>query len=250
MPGSRFAPSHVRIASQNVESYSPLQRQDLKYVKIHDAGDLAFEDATWEAVSKHIKDEAAKMLSVGKFPVFLGGEHGITPPLVSAVHAFFPDLVVVQLDAHADLRSKFLNEPYSHATAMYQSAGIVGKSNVFQYGIRSGTQEEIEQASHLYLFAVLDHLRKSKSMFQGRPVYLTIDLDVLDPGTMPAVATPEPGGISYQELIASLVELRDCRIVGADVVEYNPLANRDPAPASLVASLLREIVLATNPKRI
>jgi agmatinase len=247
VPGSRFGPAYVRIAGDNVESYSPNQRRDLTSLKIHDAGDLFFEDATWVGVSRKIQDELGRLFEQDRLPISLGGEHSITGPIVAAAHRRFPDLTVVQFDAHADLRSEFLNEEHSHATAMARTAQVVGRDRVFQFGIRSGTEEEFRTGRHLYPFSVLAPLREAKPLFRTQPLYLTIDIDVLDPGVMPAVATPEPGGIAYPELLHALLEMRDCRIIGVDIVEYNPLASRDLAPASLVAALLREIILVANP---
>jgi agmatinase len=247
VPGSRFGPPHIRIAADNVESYSPCQQRDLESLAIHDAGDLFFEDASWPGVSAKIEAELNRLFAQQKLPISLGGEHSITPPIVAACRKYFPDLAVVHFDAHADLRPSFLNEAHSHATAMYHVAETVGAGRLFQYGIRSGTETEFKTAKNLNPFSVLAPLHRTKPQFQSRPLYVSIDVDVLDPGVMPAVATPEPGGVSYQELRDALLELRDCRIVGIDIVEYNPLANRDLAPASLVASLLREAVLIANP---
>lgn len=246
VPGSRFGPQLIRVATENTETYSPYQRRDLSEVPVHDCGDLTLDPMNWPEVSAAIREHTTALLSRQKLPIFLGGEHSITPPIVAACQQHWHDLVVVQFDAHADLRSEFLGEAHSHATAMHWAAKTVGLQNIYQYGIRSGTQEEFLTESHLHAFEVLAPIRRTKDEFQQRPVYLSIDIDVLDPGVMPAVSTPEPGGIDYRELIAALLELRDCRIVGADIVEYNPLANRDPAGAALIASLLRELILTVT----
>jgi agmatinase len=249
IPGSRFGPAYARIAADNVESYSPYQKLDLAGLNIHDGGDMSFADLRWPAVAAQIEGRASELLSAGKLPVFLGGEHSITGPIVAAYGKSLPDLAVIQFDAHADLRTEFLGEEHSHATAMFQAGAAIGPDNVFQYGIRSGTRDEFEGARHLHPFTVLEPLRRTMDRFRTRPVYLTIDIDVLDPGVMPAVSTPEPGGIGYAELIQAVKELSERRIVGVDIVEYNPLANRDPASASLAASLLREVILAAGRKR-
>jgi len=246
IPGSRFGPAYIRIAADNVESYSPYQKLDLTGLNIHDAGDMSFADLRWPAVKAQIENEARRIRSAGKLPLFLGGEHSITGPIVAACRESLPDLAVVQFDAHADLRSEFLGEEHSHATAMFRAGAAIGPDNVFQYGIRSGTRDEFDGARHLHPFTVLDPLRKTIGRYRNRPVYLTIDVDVLDPGVMPAVSTPEPGGVGYTELIQAVMELNECRIVGIDIVEYNPLANRDLASASLAASLLREVILAAS----
>ena len=247
IPGSRFGPPQIRIGGDNVESYSPYQSRDLTSLKIHDAGDLFFPDATWPGVVQTIRQRLSQHFASGKLPISLGGEHSITGPIVAAAHEYHPNLAVIHFDAHADLRPEFLNESYSHATAMHRAAAVVGPDRIFQFGIRSGTEAEFRIGRHLYPFSVLAPLRTAKSQFQAQPLYVTIDVDVLDPGVMPAVATPEPGGISYVELLHALLELRDCQIVGIDIVEYNPLANRDLASASLVAALLREAILVACP---
>jgi agmatinase len=247
VPGSRFGPGNIRQAADNIESYSPYQQRDLEELAIHDAGDVRFDDMTWPGVSAQIRKNLAGIFARNQIPICLGGEHSITPPIVAACAERWPGLVVLQFDAHADLRSEFLNESHSHATAMHHVGRIVGRGNVYQFGIRSGTRDEFDLGEHLYPFSVLEPLRKTRSSFQHNPIYLSIDIDVLDPGVMPAVSTPEPGGIDYRELIAALQLLRGFRIVGADIVEYNPLANRDPAGASLVAALLRELILMVNP---
>lgn len=247
IPGSRFGPPQIRIAGDNVESYSPYQRRDLSSLRIHDAGDMGFPDATWPGVAQAIRQRLGPLFASGKLPLSLGGEHSITGPIVAAAHETHPNLAVIQFDAHADLRPEFLNEPHSHATAMHQAAAIVGPDRIFQFGIRSGTEEEFRIGRRLYPFSVLAPLKAARSHFEAQPLYVTIDVDVLDPGVMPAVATPEPGGIGYVELLQALLELRNCHIIGMDIVEYNPLASRDLASASLVAALLREAVLVACP---
>ncbi|MEO0109108.1 MAG: agmatinase [candidate division WOR-3 bacterium] len=244
IPGARLGPAHIRIATDNVESYSPYLQRDLETLRIHDAGDLVFTDMRWEMVAELIQSAVRESQDSGRFMVALGGEHSITAPIVAAHLARHRQLAVVQFDAHADLREDFLGELHSHASVMRRCQSLVGAESVFQYGIRSGTAVEFAQAKRLYPFSVLAGLEESRTEFEGRPIYVTIDVDVLDPGVMPAVATPEPGGISYSELLQALRLLGNCHVVGFDIVEYNPLASRDPASAALVATLLREALLA------
>lgn len=251
VPGSRFGPPHIRIAADNIESYSPRLADDLTRLKIHDAGDVAFPAMTWAAVAQEISLSAERLFEAGKLPVFLGGEHSVSVPVIAAAHKFHPDLAVIQFDAHADLREELLGEAHSHATAMFHAGTIVGAENVYQFGIRSGTADEFRKGANLFSFAVREPLKSCCPTLSGRPLYLTIDIDVLDPSVMPAVATPEPGGIDYYELLSALTELRGYRLIGADIVEYNPLANRDLASASVAAALLREVILIVagkNPK--
>ncbi|MDH5684536.1 MAG: agmatinase [candidate division WOR-3 bacterium] len=241
IPGSRFAPSQIRIASENVESYSPYQKQDLESVKIHDAGDIIFSSSDTDSCCKKIETEMKRHLAKGKKIFAIGGEHTITIPLVHAYQELFPRLRVIQFDAHADLRDEYLGEKLCHATAMRRVAEIVGIENLFQIGIRSMTKEEAR--NKMNLFEIGQHLDKVKRAIGNHPTYITLDIDVLDSGVMPAVATPEPGGVSFRDLVQGLSKLAGGKIVGADLVEYNPLAAPGLAYASTAAVLVREMLL-------
>ncbi len=241
IPGSRFAPVQIRAAFENVETYSPYQKQDLTSYKFHDAGDMVFSQARTESVLTQITQEANQHLTKSKRVLSLGGEHTITIPIVQTYKKFYPNLKVIQFDAHADWRDEYLGEKICHATTLRRVADIVGEKNVFQFGIRSMAQEESKK--NIYSVKNILQINKLISKLGNAPIYLTLDIDVLDTGVMPAVATPEPGGCSFSELITALYEFRKCNIVGADLVEYNPLAASSFAYASTAAVLVREILL-------
>jgi agmatinase len=241
IPGSRFAPSQIRLAFENVESYSPYQKCDLTSSKIHDAGDIIFSLADTKPALQQIKVEANKHLAKGKRILSIGGEHTITVALVQAFKEYFPQLRVVQFDAHADLRNDYLGEKLCHATAMRRVTEIIGENNLFQIGIRSMAKEESKKKLNTY--EITRGMDKVKRALGNTPTYITLDIDVLDTGVMPAVATPEPGGSSFHELISALCSLRGCKIVGADLVEYNPLAASSLAYATTAAVLVREMLL-------
>jgi len=193
-----------------------------------------------------IEKEAAKIYLKGKKAVFLGGEHTITCPIVKAIHKIKGNFSVVHFDAHADLRDEFEGQKTCHATALRRVSDVVGLKNIYQFGIRSGTEEEFKINRNLYKFEVYKPLKKILNKIK-EPIYLTIDTDVVDPSALPAVATPEPGGISFRELVDSLLLLKGKKIIGADIVEYNPLSASPWASGSTVADILREVLLVVSP---
>ncbi len=243
IPGSRFAPGNIRIGAENIENYSPYQKRALPELAIYDAGDLIPDCPSDEFFIK-VERKINSFLSKKKKVVSLGGEHTITFPCVRAYKRFYPDLCLLHLDAHADLRDEYLGEKLCHATVIRRVSEIVGKNNLFSLGIRSLTEECLQVAKNLYLFKVLEPLASIKKRLGKRPIYLTLDCDVLDGGLFPAVSTPEPAGISFGELIQTLSELSKLHLVGADIVEYNPLSCSPLAYASSVALILREVILA------
>ncbi len=246
IPGARFAPLNIRIGAENIEDYSPYQKKSLVKKKIYDAGDFipeSFGEDYFQKVSEKLKS----FILDGKKVIALGGEHTITIPCVKAYKEFYPNLTCIHLDAHSDMRDEYLGEKVCHATAARRISEIVGKENLFSLGIRSLTSD-CRSAKNIYLFKVLEPLKVIKGIIKRRPCYLTLDCDVLDCGLFPAVSTPEPNGVSFNELIAAIKELTNFFLVGADIVEYNPLANSSLAYSSSVAVMVRELILALSSK--
>jgi agmatinase len=240
IPGSRFGPQYIRQCAENIEDFSPYQNKSLCDLKICDLGDIQFHSEDWLA---DIENDVGAMLHKEKKFIFLGGEHTVTYPVIKAFKQKYATFSVIQFDAHCDLRDEYLGEKVCHATTLRRVSEVIGIEQVYQFGIRSGTKEEFAFNKNLYTFKVLEPLKKVVEKIK-EPFYVTIDIDVLDPGVVPAVSTPEPGGISYRELIDALALLRGKNIIGADIVEYNPLAAQPPyASGSVVAALLRELIL-------
>ena len=239
IPGSRYGPHYIRFCTENIEWFSPYQSRSVGSLKICDLGDYEFK------TSDHIKEiekEVVRIYKKGKRAVFLGGEHTISYPIVKAVHGIKGPLSIIHFDAHADLRDEYQGQKIAHATAIRRVSDLVGLKKIYQFGIRSGTAEEFEYGKNLFRFQVYKPLKRSLARIK-EPIYLTIDIDVIDSGTMPAVSTPEPGGISFTELVDSLLLLKHKKIVGADIVEYNPLSASPWASGSLAACILREVLL-------
>ncbi len=244
-PGARFGPSAIRRASWGIETYSPYLDADLTDLSIHDMGDLELPLGEKEAALRIIRSAVGTIASENKFPALLGGDHLITLPVLEELHERNPDLHVVQIDAHTDLRQDYIGENLSHSTVMRKAADCLGEKKIFQIGVRSGTQEEFRLANLWKSLVPNNHesLQQMRKALEDVPVYLTVDLDVIDPGFLPGVGTPEPGGLTFQEFLAILKELRGLNVIGFDLVELTP--DYDPTGISAVTAsvILREILL-------
>lgn len=248
IPGSRFAPKRVRELSYTLENYSPFF-DDFIDEKFYDAGDIVL---PWGNTGKSIKfiGETAKgILSDEKKIVSIGGDHLITYPVVKEYAEKYKDLVVLQFDAHTDLREEWNNEKYSHATVLKLIHDIIKKGNLYQFGIRSGSKEEFDFAKkhcHIYKNDVYEPLKKVLGNLSNKDVYITIDIDVLDPAFAPGTGYIEAGGISSKELLDSvslLLSESNVNIVGADVVEVCPPTDNSDRTSAIAAKLLREIII-------
>lgn len=246
-PGTRLAPYRVREVSEVLESYSIYQDKSLEEIKVFDAGSVIIPFGNVVESLRRMEVVARELLTLNKKIYSIGGEHLVTLPLVKAYSEKYSDLVVIQMDAHADLRRDYLGEELSHATVMRQILAIIGPGNLFQLGIRSGIKEEIEFArdnTHLYLNQVLPVIDEVKTLIGHRPVYISVDIDVLDPAFAPGTGTPEPGGITSGELFQVLRELQPLNVVGFDVVEISPPYETGDSTAILGAKIIREALLA------
>jgi agmatinase len=247
-PGSRFGPARIREVSIGLEEYSPYLDKSLADITYFDAGDLPLPFGNAARSLDMIGDYVRGLLADGKFPLGLGGEHLVSWPVIREVYAKYPNLAILHFDAHADLREQYEGEALSHSTPLRKAAELIGGKNVYQFGIRSGTREEFEYARanlHLYPFEVLEPLRKVLPELAGRPVYLTIDIDVLDPSAAPGTGTAEAGGITSKELLAAIhaIASSDVNIVGADVVEVAPVYDATEQTQIVASKLIREILL-------
>ncbi|OYD07959.1 agmatinase [Paludifilum halophilum] len=248
-PGSRFGPKRIRESSLVLEEYSPSLDRDLSELKYYDAGDIPLPFGNPEKSIAQIGGFVAEVLKQKKMPVGLGGEHLVTWPAVREVHRVYPELAVIQLDAHADLRTDYEGEILSHATPLRKIVQLLGAEHVFQFGIRSGTREEFQYAEKekipFYPFEVLRPLKEVLPRLRGRPVYVTVDIDVLDPAFAPGTGTPEPGGITTVELLKSIeaIARSGAEIVGADLVEVAPGSDPTEQTPVVGAKVLREMLL-------
>lgn len=246
-PGARFGPRHIRQVSEGLEEYSPYLDRDLAECRYFDAGDVVLPPGDVREGLLRIFRVAEQLFREGKVPLLLGGEHLVTLPAVEAAARFFPDLAVVHLDAHLDLRDEYGGQKLSHATVMRRVAELIGGANVYQFGIRSGAREEFLYArrnTNLFFNDLVAPLKKISGTLSERPVYVTLDIDVLDPAYAPGTGTPEPGGCSPQEIIQFLNCLRELPVIGMDLVEVSPVYDPTERTSFLAAGLVREAVLA------
>jgi len=245
-PGARFGPSAIRRASWGIETYSPYLNKDLGQFLIHDMGDLELPLGEKKISLDLIRKAVRKILSGNKFPILLGGDHLITLPVVEELVKNYPQLQIVHIDAHTDLREEYLGESASHSTVMKRVVDHLGEDRLFQIGIRSGTEDEFKLARKMKSIIPFDpgSLRSMINRLRNQPVYITLDLDVMDPSLLPGVGTPEPGGYTFHEFITLLKILQALHVVGFDIVELTP--DYDPTQISSITAsvILREMSLA------
>lgn len=246
-PGTRLAPYRVREVSESVEEYSIYQDKSLEEISFYDAGDIIIPFGNVGESLRRIEEVSEGLVREKKKVFAIGGEHLVSLPLIKAYHRQYPDLAVIQMDAHADLRTDYLGETLSHATVMRHVVEEIGDKNLYQLGIRSATRDELKLAASrtwLYLDALLNVLDEIIDKIGKRPVYLSLDIDVLDPAFAPGTGTPEAGGVSSRELLQALHRLSVLRIVGFDMVEISPPYEKGDNTSILGAKLLREALLA------
>lgn len=244
-PGTRFAPTVVRTESYGLETYSPYLDMDLEDYKLSDIGDIEFPFGNKEATLESINLVITDIVSKDKKPLLIGGEHLVSLPVIEALYEKYPNLHIIHFDAHTDLREDYMGEKLSHATVLRRAWDLVGDGKIFQFGIRSGTREEFEWAkTHTYLekFSV-DTLSSKLEELKDKPVYLTIDLDVLDPSIFPGTGTPEPGGIFMKELLDAIVSMKGLHFVGSDVVELSPHYDTTGVSTAVACKVIREVAL-------
>lgn len=246
--GSSRGPSSIRVASDSIESYSPLLDRDLLESPFADLGDLTLSDKSFELCLERIRRRVFEMVQRGANPLCIGGEHTITLPIVRAIKAFYPALFVVHADAHTDLRDQYQGSFINHATVMRRVHEIIGSDRVIQLGVRSGTRDEFvwmhEKRTLLHWEPAAEKILLER--VRGRPVYLTVDLDVLDPSCLPGTGNPEPGGWSYRDLERLICAMDQVNLVGADVVELNPDLDQSGVSSITAAKIVRELVLVLS----
>jgi agmatinase len=245
-PGTRFAMQAIRTDSYGLETYSPYLDRDLENIADFDAGDLDLPFGNTEKVMDIIFEYSRGVLTDGKKFLMVGGEHLVSLSSIKAAYEKYSDLHLIHIDAHTDLREHYLGEKLSHASVIRNCHGFLGDGRIFQFGIRSGLKEEFEWAKeHTYLEKFsLETFAEKMDELANVPVYITIDLDVLDPGIFPGTGTPEPGGISYRDLLDAIGHMQKLnQIVAADVVELSPPYDPSGASTAVACKTVREMLL-------
>lgn len=246
-PGTRFAGSYMRNDSYALETYSPYLNKDLNDYKLFDLGEIEVYLGNSKKTLESIYSTTKKILDENKIPLMIGGEHLVTLGSIKAISEKYFDLHIIHFDAHTDLRDTFFGENLSHATVLRRVWDIVGDDKIFQFGIRSGSKKEFEWAEkHTFLQKFeIDKINEIVESIIDKPIYITIDLDVLDPSCFSGTGTPEPGGISYKELIKAIKIMSKLKnIVGVDIVELSPMLDASGASTAVACKTLRELTLA------
>lgn len=248
-PGSRFGPNKIREVSIGLEEYSPYLDRELEDVKFFDAGDIPLPFGNPEKSLLEIETYVHTLLADNKIPMGVGGEHLVSLPVMKAVASKYDDLAIIHFDAHTDLRENYEGEEYSHSTPIRKIADLIGPKNVYSFGIRSGMKEEFvwakENGMHISKFEVLEPLKEVLPTLEGRNVYVTIDMDVLDPAHAPGTGTVDAGGITSRELLASIhaIAASGVNVVGFDLVELAPVYDHSDQTANTASKLIREMIL-------
>lgn len=246
-PGTRFASAAIRHESYGIESYSPYLDRDLEDIAVMDSGDIELCLGDTKKVLSQIEERTAAILRDGKRPFMIGGEHLVTLGAFRAVHKAYPDVHIIHFDAHADLRNDYLGVSLSHACVLRRCHELTGDGHIFQFGIRSGDREEFRwgQEHVTTTWFTLHGLSERLEHLKGVPVYFTLDLDVLDPSVFPGTGTPEPGGVSFEELRKAVTLVcSQANIVGCDVNELSPHYDASGVSTITACKIIREMLLS------
>ena len=248
-PGTRFAPAVIRNESFGIETYSPYQNKDMTDYSYFDSGDLELPFGSVRRTIADIAQRSDQILSDGKMPFMIGGEHLVTLGSVMAVKEKFDALYIVHSDAHADLRDEYLGQPLSHACVLRRCWELVGDDHIFQFGIRSGDRDEFffaDEHTEMHKFS-FEGLEETVEKLKGKNVYFTLDLDVLDPSIFPGTGTPEAGGVTFEELRRAVTLVcSKLDIVGCDVNELSPTYDQSGVSTAVACKVIREMLLALS----
>jgi len=246
--GSDKAPQAIRDASESIETYSPFFDRDITDFFFSDSGDVDLTSLILDSALHRIEANVSEILRWSALPLCIGGEHTITLPIIKALAKSSDDFVVVHADAHSDLRDDYEGSFINHATVIKRVADIVGPEGVVQLGVRSGTKEEYSWMRE-NMTPIQWGPGGEKALLKrvhGRFVYLTLDLDVLDPACMPATGNPEAGGWYYEDLERLFSLLSGEKMLGADVVELNPSLDASEVGTITAAKIIRELLIVLN----
>jgi len=245
--GARFGPDAIRVGSQSIETYSPFIDRDLEGRDYVDWGDLELAPGSAERMVTTVADTVAEVIAADMKPILLGGEHTVSLGAIKTLAAKYPDLALLQLDAHADFRDDYLGEKISHATVMRRAAEYLPAGSLFRFGVRAGTREELVGSGVELPLGHKGGMRNLEGLInaipENAPIYVTLDLDFFDPSLMPGVGNPEPDGVTYREFIQLVRSLVWRKVVGFDVVELAPQYDPTGVSAIVAASAIRELML-------
>jgi len=245
--GADKAPYEVRQASWNFERYDLRTGINFEEILVHDYGDLNVQNLTSKEVFETTKTFSSKLLAKQKIPIAIGGDHSVTPGIIAA---FPKDIAVISLDAHMDFRQKYKNDVYNHACVIRRVADHIPLQNIAVLGIRSAEKEEYEQVQEQGLFfrdaftinkiGIEKSIQQTKNHLKGKQIYLTLDIDVVDPAYAPGTSTPEPFGFTPMDVL-EIIEAFSPQLIGCDVVEVCPPYDQGQT-AVLAAKLVQTFI--------
>jgi agmatinase len=246
--GAFQGPGEIRRASDLIETYAPRLGADLVNLTLADAGDIPVADLSAREALRAVSGELRQALVPSQRWALLGGDHTTTAAVVEVALEHYPDLRVVQFDAHPDLRGEYLGEPWNYASAMTRVLDHLGADRLYQIGLRTGDREEWEPPRGTHVFPGWAGLARDAAAaiaaeVAGQPLYVTIDIDVLDPSIAPGTGAPEPGGIDVPDLLAALGQLGAARVIGFDLVEVSPRWDPSGRTAITAAAIVRDAIL-------
>tara|TARA_Y100000589_G_C27167439_1_gene635316 strand:+ start:1416 stop:2300 length:885 start_codon:yes stop_codon:yes gene_type:complete len=251
-PGARFGPQAIRNVSESLETYCPIMKKDLDKINYFDAGSLKIDLSSTKSVLKQVNLATSFFIDNNIKPIVLGGEHSITIGVIEALIKKYPNLILIQLDAHADLRDSFQNNKYSHACTIKRCIDLLPSKKVFQIGIRSGTQEEFNLMANnnqLIKFNTGESNIKINQIlenYKNHPFYLTVDLDWFDPSLLSGTGTPEPGGFFWHDFENIIKILNLYKIVGCDIVELSPDIDNTGISSIVAAKTTRSLIMTLD----
>jgi agmatinase len=245
--GADKGPSEIRQASWNFERYDLRTGMNFEDIRVHDYGNLDVEKLNSKELFDTVKTFTSTILRKQKIPIAIGGDHSITPGIVSA---FPKDIAVLSLDAHMDFRQEYKNDIYNHACVIRRIADHIPLENIAVLGLRSAEKEEYQQAQQQGLFfrdaftinntGLKTILQQTKTILKGKKIYLTLDIDVVDPAYAPGTSTPEPCGLTPMQVI-EIIEVFSPQLIGCDLVEVCP--PYDQGQTAVLAAKLIKIYL-------
>jgi agmatinase len=248
--GAHGGPAAVRLMSEVLETYSPLLDRDLGDLNVLDLGDVVLGSSMQPAL-EHIADAMAYATSNARLGIMIGGEHTASLAGFRGVKRIHPDAVIIQADAHLDMRADYAGEPYSHATWLHRVGDEFSFDIIHQVGLRSGERPEwrFARSRTAWSSTELDLPTDVRARIHQRPVYVSIDIDVLDPAHAPGTGCPEPGGVTFRQLAEFVYGLADLNVVGIDVMEVSPDTDPSNITAVAAAKLIREAILLFATRR-
>jgi len=249
--GADKAPKEIRQASWNFESYDVRTKGDLRDIKLHDYGNLDIKNLDRKEMLETVQEFTSHLLIKNKFPIAIGGEHSITPGLIKSYPS---DIAILSLDAHLDFRNQYENDVNNHACVIRRIADYIHIKNIAIIGLRSAVKEEFEYAKKKGLYfidtfsiekkGINETIKETQKYLQNKKLYLTFDMDVIDPAYAPSTSTPEPFGLKPIDIL-DIIDAFSSQIVGFDIVEVCP--GYDHGETSLLAAkIIRSIIVAVR----